>query len=1454
MRLATQPNSTKRRNRIKHSTSISTIMMLFLFLLLLVHKAIVSNIALVDAFSTTALISRRAFIVNKANISPSSSLSIRKRRFSRQTIVTRTTSLLPGPDLATKQNEDEVDADAVNVVLVTGFESFNRDLYEKAGALLPPECKINLKVFADSDIRSPPDPSNNEFSRALRKADIFIGSLIFDYDDVVAVASLLPHVRGPRLVFECATELMSFNRVGKFNMENTGDGPQGPPPAVKAILSKFSSGKEEDKISGYLKMLKVGPDLLKFIPGEKASDLRTWLESYRFWNQGGMNNVKAMLQIITQRWLLESQNGEKEKLAALESLPVPQLEVTPDIGLLHPLLTTKEGTTRFASNPKSYLEWRLSSECYAEADRKGFTLAPKDAPRIAILLYRKHVITNQRYIIDLIRMFEEQGLMPVPVFINGVEAHTIVRDWLTSDHEINGVEKGTIVRDSTYKANEAVSVDGIVSTIGFPLVGGPAGSMEAGRNVDIASHLLKSMDVPYIVASPLLLQSIPMWKSNGVLGLQSVVLYSLPELDGAIDTVVLGGLVGDKIALVPERVRKLCSRLKGWIGIRRTPPSERKISIMIYGFPPNVGAVGTAALLDVPNSLEHLLRRLHEEGYNIGDFATDPDATGQSLVAALSILCQDSVIAAGVDRMQKAVEDRMQRARDGDATVPETLARPGGGLGGAKVAGKEMNFDDLEKMLGKYMMKKVRRAWPESERGPGVNSKGEMVASGLQLGNVWITVQPLLGVEGDPMRLLFERDLTPHPQYCACYEWMHLPEVKGGHGVQAVLHLGMHGTVEWLPGQPLGNDRQSWSDELLGGIPNVYVYAANNPSESILAKRRGYGTLVSYNVPPYGRAGLYLELANLKDLVNEYRTAETSSSSRKELRDAIFASCEKAGITSDVPLSSFDNSHADASIQSVSDEAFDLWVSSVATYLVELEERLFSSGLHTLGSKPTEKELCSYLNAYFKDKLSEDEIEDVIASVQRHSVSRATHDAWWHSVLSWLHEFPQNFMGEVTPSAGNTNIVDSTKGDSKREAADIVTLLSKNTEELDSVINALNGGYVLPAPGGDLLRDGTSVLPTGRNIHALDPYRMPSALAWARGERAAEEIIKQHQSSNNGAFPETVAVTLWGLDTIKTRGESIAIVLALVGARPVKEGTGRTVNFELIPLNELGRPRIDVLASLSGIFRDSFANVVDLLDDMFERAAASDESPDMNYIKKHALELEADGTERPAARLFSNPPGDYGSMVNEVVDNGDWDKSESLGEIWTGRNSYSYGRKEGGGGTRSGTARPDVLNKLLATTERVVQEIDSVEYGLTDIQEYYANTGALKKAAENRKKSDESGQKKKVALSVIEAFGGGGATGGGTDVQVKDVEDVLRLEYRSKFLNPKWRDAMLQQGSGGAYEVSQRFTAMVGWAATAEVDNFVFDQAAERYALDEEVAKKLQKSNPGENLSLSHEL
>jgi magnesium chelatase subunit H len=384
-------------------------------------------------------------------------------------------------------------------------------------------------------------------------------------------------------------------------------------------------------------------------------------------------------------------------------------------------------------------------------------------------------------------------------------------------------------------------------------------------------------------------------------------------------------------------------------------------------------------------------------------------------------------------------------------------------------------------------------------------------------------------------------------------------------------------------------------------------------------------------------------------------------------------------------------------------------------------------------------------------------------------------------------------------------------------------LLAQTSDELTNLLRGLNGEYIPPAPGGDLLRDGPGVLPTGRNIHALDPYRMPSPAAYERGREIAQNIIAQHLKEH-GEYPETVAVMLWGLDAIKTKGESLGILLELVGAEPVKEGTGRIVRYELKLLSEVGHPRIDVLANLSGIFRDSFVNIIELLDDLFRRAAEAQEPEDQNFIRKHALKLRSQGVENSSARLFSNPAGDFGSLVNDRVVDGNWESGEELGNTWRDRNSFSYGRQD------KGQARPEILSQLLQTTSRIVQEIDSVEYGLTDIQEYYANTGGLKRAAEKQRG-------KKVNTSFVESFS--------KDTTPRNLEDLLRLEYRTKLLNPKWADAMANQGSGGAYEISQRMTALIGWGGTADfTDSWVYDQAADTYALDADMANKLREANP----------
>ncbi len=1205
------------------------------------------------------------------------------------------------------------------IVLIAGFESFNADLYRQAAARVSDRCpELDVQVFSDRDLASDPEA----IAQALSGADVFFGSLLFDYDQVLWLrerAQAIPI----RLVFESALELMSLTQLGKFAI---GDKPKGMPKPVQFILSKFGgSQREEDKLAGYLSFLKVGPKLLKFIPVGKVQDLRNWLIIYGYWNAGGIENVAAMVWYLAETYL------------GLSVGEIPPVLETPNLGLLHPRYSG------YFTSPKDYLNWYQQQE---------FALPP-ETPTVGLLLYRKHVITQQPYIPQLIQAFEQAGLIPVPIFINGVEGHVAVRDLLTTEHEQQQRQQGIV--DTPSLSSDAVRVDAIASTIGFPLVGGPAGSMEAGRQVEVAKRILSAKNVPYFVSAPLLIQDIHSWTRQGIGGLQSVVLYALPELDGAIDPVPLGGLVGDQIYLVPERVKRLTGRIHQWVQLRRKSKGDRKVAIILYGFPPGYGATGTAALLNVPKSLLKLLQALQAEGYDLGD--EDLPNDGEHLI---------------------------QRVKEADelfvSQIPNNLA-----IADADIA--TVTAKQLEHWLGYLLTRRVTQQW-KSLTDSGIRTakvserveESRYLLGGIQLGNVWIGVQPPLGLQGDPMRLMFERDLTPHPQYAAFYYWL-----QRDFQADAVVHFGMHGTVEWLPGSPLGNTGYSWSDILLGNLPNLYIYAANNPSESILAKRRGYGVLISHNVPPYGRAGLYKELMVLRDLIAEYREDPDKNYALKE------AICQKivdTGLDADCPLTEAKKLGIEFTTETVrmfSNEVFTHYLVELYEYLQVLENRLFSSGLHVLGTPPEPEQLHRYLTAYFDEELSPELVEEVISPNGR---------------AAELNEHPQ----------GAT-------------ALKIRELLAQNTDELTNLLRGLNGEYIPPAPGGDLLRDGAGVLPTGRNIHALDPYRMPSPAAYERGRAIAKKLIDQHRQEQ-GNDPETIAVMLWGLDTIKTKGESIGILLELVGAAPVKEGTGRIVRYELKSLNDLDHPRIDVLGNLSGIFRDSFVNVIELLDDLFRRAAEADEPIAQNFIRKHALELQAQGVENASARLFSNPSGDFGSLVNDRVVDANWESGNELAETWQGRNTFSYGRKD------KGQARPEILNTLLKSTDRIVQQIDSVEYGLTDIQEYYANTGGLKKAAEQQRGSS-------VTASFVESFS--------KDTTPRKLEDLLRMEYRTKLLNPKWAEAMADQGSGGAYEISQRMTALMGWAGTADFkENWVYDQAADTYALDAEMADRLRQSNP----------
>jgi len=397
-----------------------------------------------------------------------------------------------------------------------------------------------------------------------------------------------------------------------------------------------------------------------------------------------------------------------------------------------------------------------------------------------------------------------------------------------------------------------------------------------------------------------------------------------------------------------------------------------------------------------------------------------------------------------------------------------------------------------------------------------------------------------------------------------------------------------------------------------------------------------------------------------------------------------------------------------------------------------------------------------------------------------------------------------------------------------REGSQLLFALRDNTGEMDALLNVLDGRYIASGPGGDLVRDGVNVLPSGRNIHSIDPWRIPSQLAFKRGSLIADSIVKKHLEENEGHYPETIAQVIWGLDTIKTKGEAVAVVIRLLGAEPAYDAFGKISHYSLVPLEKLQRPRIDVLMQLSPIFRDAFGLLMDQLDRLVKEAAKANEPVEMNYVKKHVDEALASGIEfeSATARQFTQAPGAYGTYVDDMIEDSAWESENDLDDLFILRNSSAYG------GGRKGENESGILQKLLGSVDRVVHQVDSTEFGISDIDHYFSSSGSLQLAA--RRRNTRVGD---VKLNYVESFT--------SDIKVDDAQKSLRIEYRSKLLNPKWFEGMLKHGHSGAGEISNRVTYMLGWdAVTKSVDDWVYKKTAETYALDPEMRERLATVNP----------
>lgn len=1259
-------------------------------------------------------------------------------------------------------------------VFILGMERYSRSFFRQVEACVREHMPhFRLSVFEDSDTLNRPA----ELEAAIARCSCLFMAVIVLADHAEWITDCVENYDPPVVLgFESMPEILRLTKLGNYSMRSS----TGMPKSVQHVARMLVGGREEDAYYGYVKLQKLTRRLINIIPGKKLNDFRNWTTINTCWNNRSVPNIASMIYLILRDYL------------GYYSLTVePPLEI-PTMGFAHP------DAPGYFAKPAEYERWERSRP----GARKRKTIGT-----VAVIAFRVHVLSGMTYLYDIVRTLEAHQLRVLPIFVMGIETHVVVREWLMR-----------------------MGADVVINTMGFPLVGGPAGSSKAGITGDIARELLQKLNVAYIVAQPLYLQNIDTWRTSGVSPMHSTILYSLPEMDGAVAPVVLGGMQGEGIATLPDRLERLAVLTRGFIRLRRVPPHEKKIAIVVYNYPPGMGNTATAALLDVPASLVRVLKQLRDAGYQVDPFPDDPATLLRCLVGS------------------------MQQAPPADFPPNHPPIPP------AVTVGR----DEYNTWVVAADRNRIEERWGRFPGDIAPAGMGNVFLGGMQLGNVYIGVQPPIAMPGDPMRLLFDKENSPHHQYMLFYRWL-----GESFGADAIVHMGMHGTAEWMPGLQLGVSGDCWPDKLLGDVPNFYIYPINNPAEANIAKRRGFSTIISHAIPPYGRAGLYKELVSLKELLDDYRASPATTEM-------------EAGIMQKIELLNLDTD-----LVRQPDEPFDLFASRVYAYLRDLEQRLIVDSLHTLGEVPPTHEQETLLTEVLK--VSHDGVvslaDMVVATLASRTVEpqmntdghtyradgagvsrndaaalRLNKDSDESGELGWtydgllkaarqgdadalrLHEQVETacttfvrqsvLAGQPAANAWQAVCGDAPTGEQQPVLDALVThgravlaALRQNTHEIEFLLKGLSGGYVPAVPGGDLIRDGLTVLPTGRNIHSLDPFRVPTDAAFARGTKIAEALLTHYQAGHEGDYPETIAQVLWGLDTIKTKGETIGTVVALIGARPVKDGQGKISRYALVPLAELGRPRIDVLMNTSGIFRDTFGGTMDLLDRLVRDAAVANEPVEHNFVRKHVQEMLAQGMslDTATARIFSQAPGTYGTDVDDAIDGSAWEEREELESLFMRRNGYAYG------GTKGGQAHGEVFTSLLGTVGHVAQEIDSVEYGLTDMQHYYGYSGALRAAAER-----QSGQQ--VQLSYVETYT--------SETKVQDFQQVLRMEYRTKLLNPKWYESMLRHGATGAAEISNRFTYMLGWSATSDaVDNWVYDEVAATFVLDDAMRERLESLN-----------
>ncbi|MFD5054123.1 cobaltochelatase subunit CobN [Streptomyces tendae] len=1003
-----------------------------------------------------------------------------------------------------------------------------------------------------------------------------------------------------------------------------------------------------------------------------------------------------------------------------------------------------------------------------------------DGPTVAVLYYRAHHMSgNTAFVHALCDAVEAAGGRPLPLYVASLRAP----------------EPELIA--------ELRAADAIVTTV--LAAGGtkPAEASAGGDDESWDAGALTALDVP-ILQALCLTGSRTAWEENdeGVSPLDAASQIAVPEFDGRLITVPFSFKEIDADGLPayvadPERAARVAGIAVRHARLRHIPAADKRLALVLSAYPTKHSRIGNAVGLDTPASAVALLRRLRAEGY---DFGTGDEVPG--------------LVSGDGDELIRALIDA--GGHDQDWLTEEQLARN-------PVRVPAADYKRWYATLPKDLRTSVEEHWgpPPGEMfvDRSRNPEGDIVLAALRHGNLLILIQPPRGFGENPIAIYHDPDLPPSHHYLAAYRWIAASTEDGGFGADAMIHLGKHGNLEWLPGKNAGLSAACGPDAALGDLPLIYPFLVNDPGEGTQAKRRVHATLIDHLVPPMARADSYGDIARLEQLLDEYaQIAAMDPAKLPAIRAQIWTLIQAAKLDHDLGLDDRPD-----------DEGFDDMILHVDGWLCEVKDAQIRDGLHVLGTPPTGADRVNLVLAILRARQIWGGATALLGlrealGLDESAATRTTADAAEEQARALVQAMED---AGWDPAAVPTEHGEQVAAILEFAAREVVPRLAATTAEIDHAVHALNGGFVPAGPSGSPLRGLVNVLPTGRNFYSVDPKAVPSRLAWETGQALADSLLERYRA-DNGDWPSSVGLSLWGTSAMRTAGDDVAEALALLGVRPVWDDASRRVTgLEPIPREELGRPRIDVTLRISGFFRDAFPHTIGLLDDAVRLAASLEEPAEVNRVRAHVqADLADHGDERRATtRIFGSRPGTYGAGLLQLIDSRDWRTDADLAEVYTVWGGYAYGRELDG---RPARDEMETAYKRIAVAAK---NTDTREHDIADSDDYFQYHGGM--------------------VATVRALRGtapeayiGDSTRPETVRTRTLVEETSRV-FRARVVNPKWIEAMRRHGYKGAFELAATVDYLFGYDATTGVmADWMYDKLTETYVLDPANREFLQEANP----------